>query len=144
MPARHRRLPQHLSWPLTPTDIGSGLEEAPSDALQFDFGSVRTSDGTLLTADWRPPLPSNYGSGLHPRWWSSVHVFVTPVPSGERADARRLLREQALPELRRWIDGARTGSEAWALSRHSVSWQLVGGSLRISHDEQPYRPVTAV
>ncbi|KDN87065.1 hypothetical protein [Kitasatospora cheerisanensis] len=141
MPARNRRLPRHLSWPLTSTDLASGLGEAPSDALQFDFGSLAPTDGTLLTASWTPPLGSNYGNGPHPRWWSSVWILVAPVPSGERAAARKLLREQALPGLRQWIDEARTGSEAWALSRHTISWKLPGRRLHLSHDGQPYRPV---
>ncbi|MFE2347951.1 hypothetical protein ACFVT9_29015 [Kitasatospora cineracea] len=141
MPARNRRLPRHLSWPLTSTDISSDLGEAPSDALQLSFGNFGPPDRTLLTAYWRPPVGSNYGNGLHPRWWSSVWILVAPVPSGERADARQILRERALPDLRQWIDNARTGSQAWALSRHSISWKLTSQALHVSHDERPYQPV---
>ncbi|MFG2825371.1 hypothetical protein ACGFX4_38820 [Kitasatospora sp. NPDC048365] len=78
---------------------------------------------------------------MPPDWWSSVWITVAPVSGGERAISRQILREQALPELRQWIDEARHGSQAWALSRHSISWQLVGQSLSLSHDHQPYQPV---
>ncbi|MFE2410937.1 hypothetical protein ACFXDE_21585 [Kitasatospora sp. NPDC059408] len=141
MPARNRRLPRHLSWPLTSTDISSGLGEVPSDALQLGFGGLGSTDGIILAASWTPPIGSNYGNGLHPRSWSSVWIIVVPVPSGERAAARRILREQALPELRQWIESARTGSEAWALSRHSIAWKLTGQCLHLSRDGQPYHPV---
>ncbi|MCX4682749.1 hypothetical protein OG401_00220 [Kitasatospora purpeofusca] len=141
MPARNRRLPRHLSWPLTTTDICSTLGETPSNALQLSFGSHSSTDGPLLQARWKPPIGSNYGNGLHPNWWSSVWISVSPLPNGERAAARQVLREQALPELRQWVDNARTGSEAWALSRHSISWNLTSQALHVSHDEQPYQPV---
>ncbi len=141
MPARSRRLPRHLSWPLTTTDICSALGETPSKSLQLSFFDHHWTDGTLLKASWVPPTGSNYGTGLPPDWWSSVWLTVGPVPGSERATTRDLLREHALPELQRWIDNARHGSQAWALSRHSISWQVAGQSLNLSHDGQPYRPV---
>ncbi|MFD8597985.1 hypothetical protein ACFV1L_23555 [Kitasatospora sp. NPDC059646] len=141
MSARHRRLPRHLSWPLTSTDLRSALGEAPSDALQVSFGSRGSTDGSLLDALWRPPVGSNYGNGLHPRWWSSVWIVVIPVPSAERAATRGLLRDLALPALRDWVDRARNGSEGWALTGHSLSWRLVDQRLHLSRDRQPYRAV---
>ncbi|MFF0391104.1 hypothetical protein ACFYS8_20810 [Kitasatospora sp. NPDC004615] len=141
MPARNRRLPRHLSWPLTSTDVCSALGETPSNALMLHFDNVPRTDGTLLRASWMPPIGSNYGTGLCPDMWSSVWITIATVPSGERAAARRILREQALPALREWVDKARHGSEAWALSRHSISWRLVDQSLHLSRDQQPYQPV---
>ena len=64
-----------------------------------------------------------------------------PVPSSEWATIRQILRERALPDLRQWIDHAHTGSDAWALSGHSLSWKLTSQALHVSHDEQPYPPV---
>ncbi len=141
MPARNRRLPRHLSWPLTTTDICSALDEPLSRTLHLDFDSVPWTDGTLLRARWVPPTGSNYGTGLHPDWWSSVWITVGPLPSGERATAHRILHDQAFPELRAWVGRARNGSEAWALSRHSIAWRLDGQSLHLSRDQRPYRPV---
>ncbi|MEV7122204.1 hypothetical protein [Kitasatospora griseola] len=141
MPARNRRLPRHLSWPLTSTDISSALGETSSRALQLSFFDHHWTDGTLLKADWRPPIGSNYGAGLLPDWWSSVWITVGPVPSGERAAARQLLCEQALPELRSWVEKARNGSEAWVLSRHSIAWQYADHLLCVSRDGQLYQPV---
>ncbi|MFJ5921267.1 hypothetical protein ACIQF6_01540 [Kitasatospora sp. NPDC092948] len=141
MPARNRRLPRHLSWPLSSTDICSVLGETPSDALRLSFADLPGADGTVLQATWMPSTGSNYGTGLPPDWWSSVWIAVAPVPSGERVSARRTLRELALPGLREWVDGARHGSEAWALSRHRVSWRIVDRALQLSRDQQPYRPV---
>ncbi|WP_159400262.1 hypothetical protein [Streptomyces sp. XY431] len=141
MPARNRRLPRHLSWPLTSTDICSALGETPSNALQLGFFDHHWTDRTLLKARWVPPTGSNYGTGLPPDWWSSVWITVGPIPSSERATAHQVLREQALPELRTWVGKARNGSEAWALSRHSIAWRYVDQSLDLSHDQQPYQPV---
>ncbi|GHH81514.1 hypothetical protein GCM10018781_64310 [Kitasatospora indigofera] len=141
MPARNRRLPQHLSWPLTSTDICSALGETPSHALQLSFFDHHWTDGTLLKARWVPPTSSNYGAGLPSDRWSSVWITVAPIPGSERAAARQILREQALPELRNWVEKARNGSEAWALSRHSIAWRYVNRFLHLSHDQQPYQPV---
>ncbi|MFF2819537.1 hypothetical protein ACFVT9_28955 [Kitasatospora cineracea] len=138
MPARNRRLPRHLSWPLTSTDICSALGETPSDALRLSFFDHHWTDGTVLQASWVPPIGSNYGAGLPPDWWSSVQITVGPVPSGERAAVRQILREQALPELRDWVDKARNGPEGWVLSRHSIAWQYADQSLYLSRDQQPY------
>ncbi|MFE2105899.1 hypothetical protein ACFXAF_08520 [Kitasatospora sp. NPDC059463] len=141
MPARNRRLPRHLSWPLTSTDICSALGERPSSTLRIGFSDHHRTDGTLLRARWVPPAGSNYGTGLPPDWWSSVWITIGPVASSERATARQVLREQALPELRTWVEKARHGSPAWALSRRTVAWRYVDRSLHLSHDQQPYRPV---
>ncbi len=141
VPARNRRLPRHLSWPLTSTDVCSALGETPSSALRLSFFDHHWTDGTVLQVSWVPPIGSNYGTGLPPDWWSSVWITVGPVPGGERAAVRQVLREQALPELRSWVEKARNGSEAWALSRHSIAWRYVDQSLHLSCDQQPYQPV---
>ncbi|MFG1808165.1 hypothetical protein [Streptomyces sp. NPDC049040] len=139
MPSRSRRLPRDLSWPLTATDIRSALGEQESDLVELRFGNVPYDDGTLLHADWTPPLSSNYGAGVHPSLWNSVAIRVAPLPPGERAAARRILRTDALPELATWIHAARRAPQGWTLTRHSRSWRLAGSITVHRDDRQPYR-----
>ncbi|MFF2077984.1 hypothetical protein ACFVXG_24905 [Kitasatospora sp. NPDC058162] len=140
MPSRNRRLPRELSWPLTPTDVRAVLGAQETDAVDLYFSDSTAPDGTLLHAEWVPPLRSNYGvGGFHPAVWSSVWVRVTPLPAAERAAARLALRHSALPELAAWIAAVRTAPEGWTLSRHSRSWRLAGGTTASRDDREPWR-----
>ncbi|MGW1274181.1 hypothetical protein ACWD5A_37000, partial [Streptomyces sp. NPDC002491] len=85
MPARNRRLPRDMSWPLTASDIRAALGEQVADAADVGFGDQARSDGTLLHVEWTPPISSNYGSGIHPALWNSIRIRVMPLPSTERA-----------------------------------------------------------
>ncbi|GJF31492.1 hypothetical protein KNE206_41920 [Kitasatospora sp. NE20-6] len=113
----------------------------PADAVSLSFDERPWGDETLLHAGWIPPISSNYGGGLPSAWWSSVRITVAPTLGIERAAARKVLREHALPELRDWVDGARQAPEAWALTRHSISWGLVDRGLARRHDQEPYQQV---
>ncbi|MEV6205680.1 hypothetical protein [Kitasatospora sp. NPDC051914] len=139
MPARNRRLPRHLSWPLTPTDLREALggEPVAPDAVSFD--GHPWGDGTLLQVTWLPPTSSNYGQGIHPGLWNTLQIAVAPLPAGERAAARELLRGRVLPELRAWIANARQAPEGWKLSPHSRSWRIEDGTVTRGEDGQPYR-----
>ncbi|SOB85774.1 hypothetical protein [Streptomyces sp. 1331.2] len=138
MPARNRRLPRHLSWPLTPTDLRTVLGETLMDEVHLCFDEPPQHDGTLLRATWNPSITSNYGYNRFPAEQSRVRIAITPLPAGERAHARGLLREQALPELREWLDRARRAPEWWVLTRHSVSWRVTGQEVARREDYQPY------
>ncbi|MDQ0964312.1 hypothetical protein QFZ66_008190 [Streptomyces sp. B4I13] len=139
VPARNRRLPRDLSWPLTPSDIRAALGEQVADAADVSFVDQPRGDGTLLHVEWIPPISSNYGSGIHPALWYSVSIRVAPLPSTERAAARSILREHALPELAAWIRAAQRAPEAWTLTRHSRSWRTAGSTAVCTDDRQPYR-----
>lgn len=139
MPARNRRLPRDLSWPLTTSDIRAALGEQVADAADVGFVDQPRSDGTLLHVEWIPPISSNYGSGIHPALWYSVRVRVAPLPSTERAAARGILREHALPELAAWISAAQRAPVGWTLTRRSRSWRTAGSTAIHTDDWQPYR-----
>ncbi|AVV47138.1 hypothetical protein PYK79_19245 [Streptomyces sp. ID05-04B] len=139
MPARNRRLPRDLSWPLTTSDIRAALGEQGADVADVRFVDQPRSDGTLLEVEWIPPISSNYGSGIHPSLWCSVSIRVAPLPSTGRAAARGILREHALPELAAWISAARRAPEAWTLTRRSRSWRTAGSTAICTDDRQPYR-----
>lgn len=139
MPSRNRRLPHDLSWPLTLTDIRTALGEQESALTHPDFVDRPYGDGTVLHVEWGPPHSSNYGNGIHPGLWSSVHVHIGPLPAAERAAARQALREHALPELVAWIGAARRASQGWALTRHSRSWRVTGSATVHRDDWKPYR-----
>lgn len=138
MPARNRRLPRDLSWPLTPTDIRIALDTQETDDVDVDFGDRPWGDGTALCVEWVPPTSSNYGAGIHPRWWSTVRIRIAPLPATERAAARHALRQSALPELAAWISAAQHAPEAWTLTRHSRSWRPEGNLTVYRDDQQPY------
>ncbi|MFJ4188778.1 hypothetical protein [Kitasatospora sp. NPDC089509] len=141
MPARNRRLPRHLSWPLTPTDLREALgapETQESDAADVHFGTLPPGDGPLLTVSWEPRPSSNYTfSGTRPSWWTPVRISVGTVPGTERAATRHALRQSALPELAAWIRAARQAPEAWRLSTHRRSWLLTGDGVTHCGDAPP-------
>ncbi|MEH0448002.1 MULTISPECIES: hypothetical protein [unclassified Streptomyces] len=139
MPARNRRLPRGLSWPLTASDIRAALGEQVGEGADLGFGDHPHSDGTVLHVEWVPPISSNYGSGIHPSLWYSVRIRVAPLPSAERAAVRRVLQEQALPELAAWIRAAQRAPEGWTLTRRSRSWRTAGSAAVHRDDWQPYR-----
>lgn len=134
MPARNRHLPRGLSWPLTASDVRAALGEPMADAVRLGFDHRPHGDGTLLHVEWIPQLPSNYGGGIHPTLWNSARVRVAPLPSSERAAARRALRLHALPELAAWIAAAHHAPEPWTLTRPTHSWRL---PLPTQSDDQP-------
>ncbi|MFJ3310695.1 hypothetical protein ACIPSA_48675 [Streptomyces sp. NPDC086549] len=139
MPARNRRLPRDLSWPLTTSDIRSALGEQVTNAADLGFDNRPHDDGTLLHVEWIPPISSNYGSGIHPALWYSVRICVAPLPATERAVARRALQQHALPELASWIGAARRAPEGWTLTRRSRCWRVTGSTTAYRDDWQPYR-----
>ncbi|WP_329561097.1 hypothetical protein [Kitasatospora sp. NBC_01266] len=139
MPARNRRLPRHLSWPLTRTDVQTALGERFAEVDELSFGGHPWGDGTLLHVGWTPVVRANYGSGVHPSRWCRIHVSVCPLPAADRAAARRALQEHVLAELGAWIDNARHAPETWTLTWHSRSWRLVAGAAAHRDDRQPYR-----
>ncbi|MBP0448976.1 hypothetical protein J5Y04_05390 [Kitasatospora sp. RG8] len=140
MPARNRRLPRHLSWPLTPTDIRAVLGEPLMDEVRLSFVEHPLHDSTLLQALRNRLTTSNYGYHKFPADWSRVGITIAPLPAGERAHARGILREQALPELRDWVTWVRRAPESWALTRHSLSWRVTGHGVARREDDQPYPP----
>ncbi|MGW7445150.1 hypothetical protein [Kitasatospora sp. NPDC054795] len=138
MPARNRRLPRDLSWPLTPTDIRAVLGAQEAEAAHLEFGNRPWEDGTALHVEWVPGLSADHGGGIRPRWWSPVRIGVAPLPASERAAARHVLRQSALPELAAWIDAARRAPQTWTLSRHSRSWRPEGSGTAHRDDLRPY------
>ncbi|MGA5821666.1 hypothetical protein ACPC54_27825 [Kitasatospora sp. NPDC094028] len=138
MSARSRRLPRDLAWPLTLTDIRTALGPQGAEGVEVEFGSRPWGDGTALDVEWVPRLSANYGGGIHPAWWNTVRIGVSPLPAGERAAARRVLRESALPELVEWIGAARRASETWRLSRHRRRWRPEGDGTVRRDDQRPW------
>ncbi|MBD0695880.1 hypothetical protein [Streptomyces sp. CBMA123] len=67
-----------------------------------------------------------------------MRIRVAPLPAAERAAARHILRQSALPELAAWISAARHAPETWTLSRHSRSWRSEGSSTAHRDDQQSY------
>ncbi|MBD0695451.1 hypothetical protein BG452_03965 [Streptomyces sp. CBMA123] len=126
-----------MSWPLTPTDIRTALGDALMDAVDLSFHEHISGSEVLLSAIWHPMTRSNYDYGELPDWWGKVQVSVGALPSHERARAREVLREHALPALRDWTAEAlqRTG-EAWALHTRHRHWWVEDG--RVHHCEHTW------
>ena len=133
MPARDRKLPRHLSWPLTTTDIGDALGPHLSRVGKVWFGTVPNADGTLLRVEWVPALTSNYGGRL-PAHMQGFQIKVLPTRATERAGARATLRQGALPSLDTWIAQALDASDTWLRTRHQRRWRLANGFLT-HHDD---------
>ncbi|AUY47648.1 hypothetical protein C2142_00170 [Streptomyces sp. CB01881] len=116
------------------------LGEPLMDEVHLGFVEHPQYDSTLLQASRNPLTTSNYGYNKFPAEWSRVRITIAPLPAGERAHARGILREQALPELRDWVDRIRRAPESWSLTRHSLSWRVTGHGVARREDEQPYPP----
>ncbi|MDX3454555.1 hypothetical protein PV396_21835 [Streptomyces sp. ME02-8801-2C] len=128
-----RRLPQHLAWPLTTTDVNESLGELASHIRELRFLAGRDSGTVVLGAGWLAPESRNYGRGVHP---DSVgfSVDVHPVDSAERAAIRAVLRETALPRLHAWMTQGLTGAETWRQTSHLRHWHLTDG--RLTHTDE--------
>jgi hypothetical protein len=135
MPARNRRLPRHLAWPLTTTDMGAALGPRMAHVSAAWFRARPSDDGTLLRVEWVPALVSNYGIGRKPAHMLGLQITVYPLTALDRAAARVVLQQGALPELDTWICAALQASESWLQAWHNRRWQLADGRLT-HHDER--------
>jgi len=133
MPARNRKLPRHLSCPLTDTDLGDALGPRLTRFGRVLFSTVPNADGTLLRVEWVPALTSNYG-GRMPEHMQGFQIRVLPTRATERAATRAVLRQGALPSLDTWITQALDASETWLQTRHQRRWHLTNGLLT-RHDD---------
>ena len=134
MSARNRRLPRHLSWPLTTSDISDALGPHMTQIGNPWFHDNPSNDGTLLRVEWVPPVTSNYGAGM-PAYMQGLRITVLPLGTADRAAARTILRQEALPQLDEWTNQALQAPETRLLTRHGRRWQLVNGHLA-HHDER--------
>lgn len=116
------------------------LGEPLMDEVRLSFYEHPQHDSTLLQVSRNSVTFSNYGYSRSPAELSPVRISITPLPAGERAHARGILREHALPELRDWLDRLRRAPETWALTCHSLAWRVTGHGLARREDEQPYPP----
>jgi hypothetical protein len=136
MSARNRRLPRHLSWPLTTSDISDALGPHMPQIGSLWFRDNPSNDGTLLRVGWVPPVTSSYGVGTGmPAHMQGLQIMVLPLGAADRAAARTILRREALPQLDEWITQALQAPETWLLTRRGRHWQLINGHLA-HHDER--------
>jgi hypothetical protein len=136
MSARNRRLPRHLSWPLTTSGINDALGPHMTQIGNLGFRDNPSNDGTLLLVGWVPPVTSSYGIGTGmPAYMQGLQIRVFPLGTADRAAARTTLRQDALPQLDEWITRALQAPETWLLTRHERHWQLINGHLT-HHDER--------
>ena len=134
MSARNRRLPRHLSWPLTTSDISDALGPHMPQIGSLWFRDNPSNDGTLLRVGWVPPVTSSYGTAM-PAHMQGLQISVFPLGTADRAAARAILRREAMPQLDEWISQALQAPETWLLTRHGRHWQLINGHLT-HHDER--------
>jgi hypothetical protein len=120
VPARNRRLPRHLAWPLTSTDLVEVLGDQYASVTWLRF--MENSAENVLAVEWVPDRRFNYGHGSFP----SLRVDVHAVKAAERRSVRAALRAQALPELRDWIEHAVGAPPTWQEARHYRYWTWTG------------------
>jgi hypothetical protein len=136
MSARNRRLPRHLSWPLTTSDISDALGPHMAQIGHLWFRDKPSVDGALLRVGWVPPVTFSYGIGTGmPAYMQGIQIRVSPLETTDRAAARTILRQEAMPQLDEWITEALQARETWLLTRHGRYWQLINGHLT-HHDER--------
>ncbi|GAA3001206.1 hypothetical protein JCM13580A_17040 [Streptomyces drozdowiczii] len=133
MSARNRRLPRHLAWPLTTTDISECLGPRMTRVRDLMFLSGHDSGPLVLGVTWLAPSRRNYGRGVHPDL-VGFHIDVHPVAATERSATRAVLRAQVLPQLREWVMRAITADETWQLTDHAYYWRMSDGRCTGSPD----------
>ncbi|MEU1535050.1 hypothetical protein [Streptomyces fagopyri] len=133
MSARNRRLPRHLAWPLTTTDINACLGPFMSRVTALRFLMGHDSRPIVLGAEWIAPIPHNYGRSMHPDM-VGFRIDVHPVDAAERAATRAVLRAHALPQLHEWITQAIAADETWQSTPHQHHWRLNDG--RLTHRDE--------
>ena len=124
------KLPKTLSYPLKRSMLDAALK------LASVYGSVysvhytaRTSENQVLEANFGPEPMGNFGAG---RYFDSGKVLITiwAVQAQERMTTERILVEEGLPILCRWLAKAQAEGNAWRGSRHSLSLAIINGQLR--------------
>lgn len=128
MPSRNRRLPRGQSWPLTLTDVNGGLGDAWTLVKPPRFEEGGLSD-VVLVVSW---IPAGYRY-CHPSV-VGIDVTVRPVRSTDRSAARSLLRSQALPQLREWVERTQTAADTWRWDRRVAYWRYAEEELRFAGD----------
>ncbi|WP_131738055.1 hypothetical protein [Actinomadura roseirufa] len=114
-----------MSWSVTLSDIKETLGEDYRLVRETEFylpAQPNRSGGRIL-AEWTPAGPN-----VRPEYKGisiDVDLVVTAV---ERAEARSLLRAEALPVLRAWVVGAHEASEIWKDQRRSAAWTYEHGT----------------
>jgi hypothetical protein len=143
IPTRYKaKLSRRLSWPIGAEALTEGVAEAPhAEQLTVSFlGKLYRPDSpnhrildeqrpcTILAAEFKPARKPGYGGtqyllerGLYDEKWM---LTVYPVLRELRQLANRLLKEQGLPALVRWL---------W-------SSQRVGWSMRSNRIELVFSP----
>ncbi|WP_329136421.1 hypothetical protein OG552_24660 [Streptomyces sp. NBC_01476] len=134
MPARERRLPRHLAWPLTATDVRACLGPLMAQVTELRFLAGPGAGTLVLRAEWIAPDPFNHGRGTHPET-VGFRIDVLPVEAAGRAAARAVLQARALPQLHAWVTEALAADETWRTARHHHCWRLDGG--RLTHRDEP-------
>ncbi|MFC9398138.1 hypothetical protein ACFTWS_34030 [Streptomyces sp. NPDC057027] len=128
MSARNRRLPRHLAWSLTTTDIDECLGPHMTRVTDLRFLAGHDSGTIVLGAAWVAPNRHNYGRGIHPES-VGFRIDVHPVGAADRAAIRAVLRAQALPQLHEWVTQAIAADGTWQLTDHQHYWRLSDGHL---------------
>ncbi|ELP70677.1 hypothetical protein ACKI1I_38570 [Streptomyces turgidiscabies] len=129
-----RRLPRHLAWSLTTTDVNESLGELVSHIRELRFLTGSDSGTSVLGARWVASDSPNYGRGVDPDY-VGFSVDVHPVDAAERAATRAVLKETALPQLHAWITQGLAAPETWRQTSHLRYWHLTDGHLGHADEE---------
>lgn len=137
------KCPRGWSYPIGVQILASelsGVQHFDDISLRFwwstDIARVLAPDSAaILRMVFESLSPGLSGSNAdidrgyyEPRW----DLWIYAVPSTLKSQVRKMLRDDALPSLRRWLDTSR--SETWLHGRHWWSAGLHEGNMYIRDD----------
>jgi hypothetical protein len=92
-----------------------------------------TPPGAVLACGWYPQS-SRFREGEMVLDKEVADVWVYDVPSTDRPAVHDALIEQALPELKKWLDSLPNRGDGWRLLKHRLLWTWQAGALAVTDD----------
>jgi hypothetical protein len=118
------KLPKELSHPLKRSLLDAALRSASIYGTVWFVRYLGRQNGkTVLDAHFSPEQYDNFASG-------KVMITVWAVPANERHVTENLLLNQGLPSLCRWLASSQSEGNVWRGSRHSLTFERAGETLR--------------
>jgi hypothetical protein len=115
-----------LSYPLKRSLLDDALRSTSAYDAVCSVVYVSTRYGNMvLEARFIPE-----GFGAHPTVSGRNEIVLRPVPREQRHNIEQILVNHALPVLCDWLVKTRNEGNAWRGMRHSITFELAGGTIR--------------
>lgn len=123
------RLPQGLSWPLKPSDIG---------VLFPDAGYTRMISGVRMETGEQGPRVLLDATWTERSRITQPMLTIFAVPSNLRSELARIVESQAAPAVQSWMASIPSRGDGWRMLDHEIRiwWTLAGDQIKLSEDQK--------